>query len=191
MSYRKEIVRHMRFLRPAAVLIAMAGNCLAIHVSTDYSHNANFTQYHTYSWLKVQAADSLWAARIRRDVNAQLAERGWREVPSGGQAEVAAFAATCERPTLETFYSGFGPGFGGWGWGGGWGGGWSDGIATTNVVYTPIGSLVVDIYSNQDKHLLWRSVSTQALSTKPVKNERKLAKAVDKMFRKFPPSNVG
>jgi Domain of unknown function (DUF4136) len=187
MSNGREIVGHMRFIWPVAAIIALAGNCLAIHVSTDYSHSANFAQYHTYSWLKVQAGDSLWADRIRRDVNAQLSARGWREVPSGGQAEVAAFAATSEKPTLETFYSGFGPAFGGWCWGGGW----SDGIATTEVVYTPIGSLVVDIYSNQNKHLLWRSVSTQALSSKPVKNERKLAKAVDKMFRKFPPPSLG
>lgn len=183
MANGKEIVRHMRFIRPVAVMIALAGNCAAIHVSTDYSHSTNFAGYHTYSWLKVQALDSLWADRIRRDVNAQLTARGWKEVPSGGQAEVAAFAVTTEQQTLETFYSGFGPGFGGWCWGGG---GWSDGFATTQVVYTPIGSLVVDIYSNQNKHLLWRSVSTQVLSSKPVKNERKLAKAVDKMFRNFP-----
>jgi hypothetical protein len=27
--------------------------------STDYDHSTNFSQYKTYSWLKVQAGDSL------------------------------------------------------------------------------------------------------------------------------------
>jgi Protein of unknown function (DUF3300) len=34
------------------------------HVTTDYDHSANFSQYKTYSWIKVQAGDSLWADRI-------------------------------------------------------------------------------------------------------------------------------
>lgn len=184
MSHRKGILRNGRVVW-LTMLMALAGYA-SIHVSTDYSHHTNFSCYHTYSWLKVQAGDSLWGQRIQDDVNAQLKARGWREVPSGGQTTVVAFATTEERPTLETFYSGFGPGFGGWYWGG-----WDDGFATTQVVYTPIGSLVVDIYDSQNHHLIWRAVSTQALSGKPAKNERKLEKAVDKMFRNFPPTSMG
>jgi hypothetical protein len=35
----------------------------------------NFSQYKTYSWLKVQAGDSLWAERIQLEVDAQLAAK--------------------------------------------------------------------------------------------------------------------
>lgn len=179
----------MRTLLPVA-LIALAAGCATIRVSTDYSRATDFAQYQTYSWLKVQAGNSLWDQRVRRDVNEQLATKGWTEVSSGGQAAVAALAATREIPNLETFYSGFGPGFGGRYWGG-WAGGFGEGFSTTQVVYTPIGSLVVDVFNNHNKHLIWRGVSTQALSGRPSKNERKLGDAVDKMFRNFPPPSRG
>lgn len=158
-----------------------------MHISTDYNHRTNFAQYHTYSWLKVSAGNSLWVDRIKRDVNAELAAKGWREVPTGGEAAITAFGATREQPTLETFYDGFGPGFGGWYWGGFD----NEGFSTTETVYTPIGSLVVDIFSDHSKHLIWRGVARQALTGSPEKNEKKLAKAVDKIFEHFPPTNQG
>lgn len=126
--------------------------------------------------------------------NPQRCQRGARfqRLGTGSLRRAGGGGGVCghtQEPTLQTFYSGFGPGYGGWYWGG-WGA-WNGGYANTRVVYTPIGSLTVDIFNNHDKHLIWRSVSTQALSAKPAKNERKLADAVDKMFRNFPPPSRG
>lgn len=169
-----------------AALIVFSAACSTLRVRTDYSHSTDFASYKTYSWLRVRAGNSLWADRIRRDVDQQLAAKGWTLVSSGGQASVTAFGSTRQQPTLETFYSGFGPGFGGWYWRG-----WDGGYATTQVVYTPIGTLVVDIFNNNTKHLIWRGVAQQALSGKPEKNEVKLSNAVAKMFQKFPPPSLG
>lgn len=191
MPNTKIFFKRLAVIVPAS-LILFAGGCATLRVRTDYSHTTDFAQYHTYSWLKVSAPNSLWSTRIRRDVNEQLAMKGWMEVPSGGQAAVTAFSATRERPTLETFYESFGPGFGGWYWGGwGWGGFGGEGIATTQTVYTPIGSLVTDIFNSSTKHLIWRGMATQALSDNPRKNEQKLENAVAKMFRNFPPPSRG
>ncbi len=47
------------FSTAAAVLLTSA--CLlyaAIH--TDYDHKADFSRYHTYSWIGVNAGNSLW-----------------------------------------------------------------------------------------------------------------------------------
>ncbi len=190
MRRTKAFMKYSWIAAPLALIALLAG-CSTLHVRTDYSHSTDFSKYHTYSWLRVSAGNSLWADRIRRDVNADMAARGWVEVPSGGQTEVTAFGATREQPTLETFYSGFGPGFGGWYWGGLWGPGFTSGYATTEVVNTPIGSLVVDVFDSHSKHLIWRGVAQQALSGSPEKNERKLARAVNKMFRSFPPQSLG
>ena len=45
-------------------------------VKTDYDYGANFASYKTYSWLKVQARDSLWDSRVRQDEDSQLAAKG-------------------------------------------------------------------------------------------------------------------
>jgi Domain of unknown function (DUF4136) len=186
----------MRLACTGGVILSMIGavSCAGIHVSTDYSHTTTFANYHTYSWLKVNASNQLWDQRIQRDVNTQLQQKGWMEVPSGGQAAVAAFGATHEQPTLETFYDSFGPGFGGWYWGGwggyGWGGG-GLGYAQTQTIYTPAGTLVVDVFNASNKHLIWRGMARQALSGNPEKNRGKLEHQVQDMFKKFPPGALG
>jgi len=44
-------------------------------VKTDYDRAANFSQYKTYRWEKVQAPDPLWVDRIKAAVNAALAAK--------------------------------------------------------------------------------------------------------------------
>jgi hypothetical protein len=164
-----------------------AGLCiLAAAVSTDYSHSADFGKYHTYSWLKVQASDSLWEDRIRHAVDSELSAKGWTLSPGGGDASITAFGHTKNEQTLQTFYDGFG---GGWGWRRF--GGMGMGEATTTTETTTVGTLVVDIFDTQSKQLLWRAKSSETLSGKPDKNEKKLEKDVADMFRKFPPRSKG
>ncbi len=103
------------------LLLCTSLRVFAANIATDYDHSANFSQYKTYSWLKVQAADSLWADRIQQDVDKQLAAKGWTKVASNGNATVTAFQSTHDQQTLQTFYDGFG---GGWRWRGG-GGEWA------------------------------------------------------------------
>ena len=62
--------------------------------------------------------------------------------------------------------------------------GWGQAI-TTPQVYT-IGTLV-DLFATSTKQLIWRGVSTETLSEKPEKDTQKLNKAVEKMFKDFPP----
>jgi hypothetical protein len=78
-----------------------------------------------------------------------------------------------------TFYDGLG---GGWRWHG-----WGGGMATTTVEEVPVGTLVVDIYDTSTKQLIWRGLAHDQLSDKPDKDTKKLEKAVNKMFDKFPP----
>jgi len=155
---------------------------LLASVKTDYDHSANFNSYHTYSWINVKAGDSLWVDRIKSDVDQQLTAKGWSKSGSGGDVGVTAFGSTRNQQTLDTFYDSIG---GGWRWRG-FGG---DGIATTTVENTPIGTLTVDLFDNNTRKLLWRATSTETLSDKPDKNDKKLEKAVADMFKKFPPDS--
>ena len=169
------------FLVLLGLLLSSSLSIFAASISTDYDHSANFSQYKTYSWVKVQAGDSLWEDRIKHDVDAQLAAKGWTQVPSNGSASITAFRSTHEQPTLETFYNGFG---GGWRWRGGGG----MGMSTTTTDNIKVGTLVVDIFSSQTKQLLWRGTESADLSNSPDKNAKSLAKDVNNLFKHFPPS---
>jgi Domain of unknown function (DUF4136) len=165
-------------------VVGLLGICVMLlaDVKVDYKHSANFGQFKTYSWIKVQARDQLWQERIQNDVNRALQAKGWQMAPSGGDTGVTAFGSTKEQPTLNTFYDGLG---GGWLWGGGLS------EATTTTTETPIGTLVVDIFDSQTKQLIWRAMATDTLSGNPEKNAKKLEKTVDDMFKNFPPRPKG
>lgn len=67
------------------------------HVKTDYDRGADFDHYTTYSWARVQTQDPLMVDRIKSAVSAALADKGWTEVPSGGDAAVVAIETTREK----------------------------------------------------------------------------------------------
>ncbi len=172
---------HMRKHGMRFVLALLVSGCLvlAAKVTTDYSHSTDFAQYKTYSWLKVDAGNSLWADRIQKAVDSQLNAKGLTEAPSGGDIAIAAFGSRQNQQQLETFYDTFG---GGWGWRG-----FGDGTATTTVQNIPVGSLNVDMFDGHTKKLVWRGSANDVLSDKPEKNEQKMDKSVADMFKHFPP----
>ena len=163
-------------------LVAL-GTALAQQVKTDFDHHANFSQYKTYSWQEIKPANSLWDARIKNAVDAQLAAKGWTKVDSGGDVCVVAISTTHTERTLQTFYEGMG---GGWRWRG-FGG---MGEATTTEQDYKEGILVVDLYDAKTKQLIWRGSAEDTLSNKAAKNEKNLDKGVAKMFKKFPPESA-
>jgi hypothetical protein len=161
-----------------------AGACILMaSVTTDYSRAVDFANYKTYSWIKVRVEDPLWEDRVMNAVDSQLTAKGWTKVPTGGDAAVAAYGSTHSQKTLQTWYTGFG---GGWHWRG-----FGDGMATTTVENTPVGTLMVDIFDSSTEKLIWRGIANDTLSGKPEKDEKKLDKAVAEMFKKFPPPAKG
>jgi len=155
----------------------------AQQVKTDYDRSANFSQYKTYSWEKVQTQDALWVDRIKAAVNSALQEKGLTPVASGGDIAIVAMEMTKNQQTLNTFYDDFG---GGWGWRRFGGGGFGD--ATTTTENYKVGTLVVDLFDANGKKLIWRGSSSDTLSDKSDKNIKELDKGVKKMFDHFPPA---
>src|SRR5713226_7512450 len=165
-------------------LVAL-GTALAQQVKTDFDHQANFSRYKTYSWQEIKPANSLWDARIKNAVDAQLASKGWTQVDNGGDVAIVAIKTTQTQRTLQTFYDGMG---GGWGWRRFGGGGFGE--ATTTEQDYKDGTLVVDLFDAKTKQLIWRGSTEDMLSNKAEKNEKNLDKGVAKMFKKFPPGSA-
>jgi len=171
----------MKMQRVVFVLVGLmlffAGRSSAADVKTDYDRNANFAQYKTYSWERVQTRDPLMVDRIKSAVNGSLAAKGLTEVPTGGDLSIVAIEVTHNQQTLDTFYNNFGGGrrFGGFG------------DATTTTETYRVGTLVVDLSDLTTKKLVWRGSASDTLSDKSEKNIDNLDKGVVKMFKKFPP----
>ena len=169
----------------ALFFLTMLGAAFAQKVQTDFDHQANFSQYKTYSWQEIKPANSLWDARIKSAVDAQLAAKGWTQVDSGGDVALVAIKTSQTQRTLQTFYDGVG---GGWGWRRFGGGGFGD--ATTTEQDYKVGTLVVDLYDAKTKQLIWRGSAQDTVSDKATQNEKNLDKGVAKMFKAFPPASA-
>ncbi len=173
-----------------AVGLGMPAVLGAQKVDTDYDHKADFGSYKTFSFLEVQTSNPLNEQRVRDGITSELTKRGLEMVQSGGDLEVTAVGSAKNQQEYTTFYNGLGGR--GWGWGGwgrrGWGG-WGGGLgqSTTTVEQVPVGTLRVDLYSNGSHQLVWRGMASDQISNKSDKNAKKLQKAIDKMFDKFPP----
>ena len=167
-----------RWFLPLFMVAGLAGTGMAQEVHTDYDHHVPFEKFHTYSWGKVQTSNPLWVDRIREAVDKDLSEKGWQKEASGGDVVLMAVGSAQNQKEYQTFYDGLG---GGWGWGG-----W-DTMATTTVENVRVGTLVVDMYDANNKHLVWRGTASNTLSGNPEHNEKNLDKDVDKMFKDFPP----
>src|SRR5579864_8165054 len=86
----------------AGLALLFATASFAQQVKTDYDRSANFSQYKTYSWEKVQTQDPLWVDRIKAAVNAALQEKGLTPVASGGDVAIVAMEITKNQQTLDT-----------------------------------------------------------------------------------------
>ncbi|HYR84213.1 MAG TPA: DUF4136 domain-containing protein [Terriglobia bacterium] len=161
-----------------ALILLVAGLAIAQKVTTDFDRNTDFSKYRTFMWIKepVEAKDPLMRQRLIEGVNAQLTAKGLQLVTADADLGVSANVATQEKRTLNTFYDGFGR----WGWGMG-------GNATTTVDTYEVGTLVVDLFDTKTKQVVWRGTATDTVPDKPKKQEEKIEKALQKMFKDFPP----
>jgi hypothetical protein len=175
----------MRLRTHIAIGVAMAvlipAGLLAQKVNRDYDKSYDFAKIKTFA-IKIGTSwnNQMSENRALTEIATALTGKGW--VRSANEQEANALVvihgASETKKTLNTFYDGWG----GWGYGGmGMGG------STTSVYEYQVGTLVVDIFDVQSKNLIFRSTASDELNSDPFKNEKKLQKAVEKMFKDFPP----
>jgi len=88
---------------------------MAQEISTDYDHNYDFSQLHTFS-VKIGTSwgNQLSEERAKEAVSKVLVQKGWQSADeASADALVVIHGATESKKTLDTFYSG---GWGGYGW---------------------------------------------------------------------------
>jgi hypothetical protein len=158
-------------------LLMVASLAIAQDIKTDHNHSADFSKYKTFTWIKEPKTENpLMKERIVDAVNRELQAKGFRLVASGADLGISANTATKEEHTLDSFYGGF-PG---WRWHHYW-----DGPVVVETY--EVGTLVVDLFDTETKQVVWWGTASDTVSDKPEKNTEHLNKAVEKMFKDFPP----
>jgi len=167
------------------VVLAAAAPAAAVSVSVDHDAQADFARYHTYSLSAgTPAANPLNQKRIDAALEAQLAAKGLTKAAEDADVRVVTHVAS-EKSTqvrVDTFGYGYYPGYR-----------WYRGPAhvdTTVQTYDIVqGTLVVDMVDAATNQLVWRGTATDTVSPtiKPEKVEKLIQKAVEKLFRKYPP----
>jgi len=170
-----------RISAAAVFTLLLCTAAFAQKINTDWDRQANFSNYHTYAWEKSpHPAKNFWNDRIMNAIDGQLQAKGLTKVDSNPDLWVVySNSIKDQQQVVGTGYN-FGPY---WGWGY-WGGPSS---VTYNTYVTKYGTLVVDIADAKNKQLLWRGDATDTISDNTNKNIKTLDKAVDKLFKNFPP----
>ena len=169
-----------------ACLLVLPALAIAQDVKIDYDKAYNFAPVKTYSIrIGTPWGNDLSQRRVLAELDQAIAGKGWKKVDEGGEADIAVIVhgATETKRSANTFYSG---GMGGYGYRyGGMGG---TATASTTVTEYTVGTLVVDMFDAKTKNLVFRGTAADEISDKAEKNTKKLDKAVEKLFKNFPPT---
>jgi hypothetical protein len=144
----------------------------------DFDHATRFSGYKTYRWVdsvsppEAAFPNQLMQERIVGFIDEALGARGLKRVNSGGDLLIDYRVDVSEQPVVTTF-------------GDGWG--WDGGVSTTTVQYFYEGTLIVDLIDANRNQLVFQGASSHQISSRPERNTRRLARAVNEVFEKYPP----
>jgi hypothetical protein len=160
----------LTFLLVALLLPAPA---IAAQVSVDFDETVDFTRFETYAMREgTPARRPEVQTRIEGFIARELDRRGLRRAGESPDLIVRTYALvdklTLEQLSDETtwqFYTG---------------------LKDMDAYSVKAGTLVVDVMDAGDDEVLWRGLIAAPVSGSVASVERKLDKAVRKMFKRFP-----
>jgi Domain of unknown function (DUF4136) len=159
-------------------------------VRYNFDKNADFTKYKIYKWVDIKGTDrpnQLVQKQITDALDAELAKKGLTKTTGDNADLYIAYQTAIGSEKEFTSYNT------GWGYGPGWGGGWYGGtgstMTTTSTTTIYVGQLDLDMYDAAKKEMVWRGTASKTIDpkAKPEKQEKNLAKAVEKLLKNYPP----
>ncbi len=166
--------------------IVLPATVFAQKTTYDYDKTASFAQFKTYAMKDgTPTGNPLIDKRIVASIETQLAAKGFVRNDTMPDVFVLYHVAFDQQKDISTYSSG--PVYGGYGWG--WGGGWGATSTDVRVREILVGSLAIDIVDAPKGQIAWRGLGTREIDTnaKPEKRDENIAKAVEKIFRNYPP----
>jgi hypothetical protein len=150
--------------------IALMG-CASTQVTADWDRTTNFAKYDTYAWMdtpRMQAMQqaTLFDRRLRDAVEQQLAAKGLRQARTKTSADVLLVYDAGLHGKIDVRQ---------WGYFG----------RQLDVTEVREGTLLIDVVDAHSNSLVWRATARAEIKDADLSSE-KIAKAVAKMFEKFP-----
>jgi len=174
-----------------AVFVVCVTGAIAQDVRYNFDSKADFSKYKSYKWVDIKGADhanQLVQKQIMDALDAELAKKGLQKTEADSADLYIGYQTAINTEKQFTSYNT------GWGYGPGWGGGWYGGGMTsttttgsTSTIY--VGQLALDMYDPVAKALVWRGTASKTIDpkAKPEKQQKNLAKAVEKLLKNYPP----
>ena len=178
----------MRVLAGLAALVLTSTMAMAQDTTYDFDKTANFAAYKTYTLKEgTPVGQKLIDDRIVAAIDDAMKAKGFTKSDANPDVVVVYHVAFDKQKDISTFSSGYGGGYGPYGYG--WGGGWGGGTTSTQVRDILVGTMVIDMADAGHKQVVWRGMATKEIDTKakPDKRDKSIKKAVDKIFKNYPP----
>ncbi|MBI1738831.1 MAG: DUF4136 domain-containing protein [Acidobacteria bacterium] len=160
-----------------AIFVLLSGAATAFaqqKVFIDWDHKVDFSGYRTYAWaeIKNRAPSELTHKRILDFTDEQLASKGLRKVDSNPDLYLVYNAGT---QLVSELYD---PNYVPWA---------SGGENVSETVLRLKATLVIDLVDAGKKQLVFRGIAKDTVSEDPQQNAKKVKKAVENIFKRYPP----
>jgi hypothetical protein len=150
---------------------------LAQEVKVQHMPGTDFAKFHTYKWVTIEGAshpNQIQDAEIKQAVDAELTAKGLTKANSEtADLNVGYQVAVDQQKQWNTM-----------------GGGWRfGGMETVTSSTIDVGTLVIDMYDQAGKQLVWSGAATKTVDSgkDQEKTEKSLDKSMKKLFKDFPP----
>jgi hypothetical protein len=176
----------MRSLALAFAIALLPISAAAQKTTYDFDKTAPFAQFRTYAMKDgTKTGNELIDKRLVAAIEAQLAAKGLVKNDTTPDVFVVFHIAFDEQKDISAYSSG--PMYGGYGYG--WGGGWGSTTTDVRVREILVGTLAIDMIDAKKKQVAWRGLGTKEIDTnaKPERRDSNINKAVEKIFKNYPP----
>jgi hypothetical protein len=182
-----------RFVILASIACALGfalASCETVRVGSDYDREANFTKYHSFTWLPREdygARNPLVVERARDAIQANLQQKGYTYTSDPAAADFAVdFTVNAhQRTDINTYpapYAGDWHRYGSRWWGYPY---WGTGV---DVHQYREGVLAIDAFDAKTHKPVWHGWAKKALTRRDMEQSgQSIREAADAVLAKFPP----
>jgi hypothetical protein len=178
----------------AIVAISLSACQSAMTVVTDSDKSVDFNQYKTFQLLPwPEELNSLVSktsqALVDQSIKETLTRYGYTYVDQNADLVVSTYVHIDEEKGVTAYNNYYGsPGYGYYGgFGYGYGYGYGGVSTTTYQEYSyQVGSLILDIYDQKEKKLIWQGIGSDQLADNAQKTQKKIPSYVRQVLYDFP-----